>query len=209
MKLRRRTLAKLGLFLLVGAVVNVGVAWGCVHKVNSPPWPPPVSSTDMPAPSAWPIEWREGLPAPTKRTHKRRWLFDEDIVRGGAVRDAVISIQYSVGIPLRSMRWRFTYDMALRAPGGDRWAIVTGAWKLPDHTPLRPKFLPYSASPVGFAANSILFGALLAVATGIAHAIGRAHRRARGLCPRCKYPLADLPTCPECGEALRRKAAAG
>lgn len=39
----------------------------------------------------------------------------------------------------------------------------------------------------------------------------REHRLARGLCPRCRYPIAGLPagaiTCPECGEQIASRTA--
>lgn len=71
--------------------------------------------------------------------------------------------------------------------------------------------VPYGILPVGFLANSMVYGALVG---GLASGFMRWRRRLRldqGHCPRCRYDLQGLSgdssiTCPECGTHIRRTA---
>lgn len=62
--------------------------------------------------------------------------------------------------------------------------------------------IPLLPEPVGFAANTGVYGALWFAALTIPSGARRALRRRRGACPRCAYDLRGLAPatpCPECG----------
>ncbi len=64
---------------------------------------------------------------------------------------------------------------------------------------------PLARVRVGHAiVNSMLLGLPLVVVCLGARALKRARRRRRGLCVKCKYQVAGLATCPECGTAVRQ-----
>lgn len=50
-----------------------------------------------------------------------------------------------------------------------------------------------------FLANTVFWGAVVWVLIQIGLVARRVSRRRRCLCIRCRYPLRDLPRCPECG----------
>ncbi len=53
----------------------------------------------------------------------------------------------------------------------------------------------------GFLYNTLIYAAIPALVMTASHL--RAHRRRRqSRCPACGYPVAGLPTCPECGQAV-------
>jgi hypothetical protein len=58
--------------------------------------------------------------------------------------------------------------------------------------PLVPKW-------TGFATDSAVFGAFVLIVLTVFRASTIAYRAKRGACVRCRYPLGDLITCPECG----------
>jgi hypothetical protein len=220
---RRRTLAKIGLFLLAGAVVNVGVGWGClavesaVTYANGIGFERTTASWAYSKPPGWPA-------APVNRTARDapgvtwRWdTFVSEQPDGGASAGAGLgSVRHAIGVragvPFRSIQSIAFADESVGAAGpptGFPPFEYIGGWPLSSTEPWL--MAPYAVLPLGFAANTLVFALLLfAVVEAIRRGAGtlrRRLRRARGLCPRCKYAIADLPTCPECGETIRRKAA--
>ncbi|MFG0274198.1 MAG: hypothetical protein ACF8QF_03990 [Phycisphaerales bacterium] len=197
---RRRTLAKLGLFLLAGAVVNVGVAWACDW------WLPRARrghhgyGYEM----EWPMQTPSHWPAPTRRDWiGRAGKVHITYIAEGPENDwAEYGTQKSlIGWPVPSLAYRVTWEQSERTIDADQWRWVTGAVVLSRDDGLT--LLPYAIHWPGFVTNLIIFGTVAGAAKGIRRGAG-ALRRRRGLCPRCKYAVADLPTCPECGETIRR-----
>lgn len=61
-----------------------------------------------------------------------------------------------------------------------------------------PTYLPVAPQWPGFLINTLFYASLAwGFSTFIARLIKQSRVR-RGLCPKCKYELATLPTCPEC-----------
>jgi hypothetical protein len=59
--------------------------------------------------------------------------------------------------------------------------------------------IPVMVLPLGMAANAMIYAALFATGSLAWSKLSIARRGRRGLCTRCKYALADLDKCPECG----------
>lgn len=218
MKLRWRTIAKLGLFLLAGAMVNVGVAWGLFGvewrrtaesgiafykataaraSVGPAAWGEPVNQS---ANDAFGVTWRLDF-----------YVAESNSPAGNAAEPSVQSVlSVSAGLPMRSMRGLALAEAADQPAGRLAGSVISryvGAWPLDSSRDWL--MLPYAIVPLGFLVNTAVYAAALAlIGLGMRQA-RRSRRLTRGLCPRCKYPLADLPTCPECGETIRQKAAAG
>jgi hypothetical protein len=217
MKVRRRTLTKLGLFLLAGAVGNVGVAWGIA--LLTPSSQIRTGSIDrnedwlqrFDAFADWDVlvDHRVWTGFGVRQSqYSGRSLQKDDSGQDAYPMQHVLRSEY--GFPFRSMAWIVTSTNRAGLSYGSgplewRYAIVFGKWAnfLPNReAPLLPL-------PVAFTGNAAIYALALFTPLATIQLVQRTTRRARGLCPRCKYPLADLPTCPECGETIRRKVAEG
>ncbi|GAB5495759.1 MAG: hypothetical protein Phyf2KO_08390 [Phycisphaerales bacterium] len=68
--------------------------------------------------------------------------------------------------------------------------------------------LPLRVIPLGFAVNWVFWTAVVLLIGWAPGALRRRNRVSKGLCIRCKYELAGLTTCPECGTQSTPKPAA-
>ncbi len=221
----RKWTGRILVFLLLGAIVNVAVAWGIV-----------IAHGDVTCET---IEeyWRK-----TDRfrvrvyVHSRfgyRVVSDNDI---NAPLYALVAAMDSQGSPARYDGWLWwskerTWDgghIGVGWPAPALSATVTQEWGPIDepggrriHTLLRhgytrdkgrlprallyetiPMVFPYRPVWAGLTANSSLYAAVIAAAAICAGALKRAARLRRGLCPACAYPRGSSPVCTECGEPL-------
>ena len=71
----------------------------------------------------------------------------------------------------------------------------------------REWLLPYRPVPIGTAANTLFYAALLWLLIPGPFVLRRLVRVRRGLCPKCAYPMSESSVCSECGAELARKAA--
>lgn len=85
----------------------------------------------------------------------------------------------------------FTYFDCIKFKGR-----FLGAW--------RPR-LPLSPLPLGFIANTLIFGLLVYISSYSPGVVVRCTRSLRNRCPKCGYTLAGLTEarCPECGRAFK------
>ena len=67
-----------------------------------------------------------------------------------------------------------------------------------------PKALPLQPIWPGFAINTVFYAALFWLLFAAPFALRRRRRIRRGLCPKCAYPVGDSPVCTECGAAVTR-----
>jgi hypothetical protein len=205
--------------LLLGAIVNVAVAWGCAAWYPSAlyasfdSWYPTRGSIDtwnsMALPT-WPdaafvteLELGFGGEPPG-------WIllaYDQDPFPGT---DFPIRPSLSMSVTWEDYGWPMS---ALRAI---EWSESSGLGKLKvvktayvaverpsDNRPVR--WLPIRPIWPGFAINTlfyagILWGGWLLFAAPLA--VRRRRRIKRGLCPACAYPVGDSPVCTECGKQL-------
>ena len=214
----KRRLAKLVVLLLLGAVVNVAVAWGCIR------WSSSDASEFYRATKHDRTWWRRHAPA----------TFDgssSDVCKSdgfglvGTTRGAPEFFHEQInGMLTITPRWMVAQEMQIGWPfrtfSGERWTrshAMLGPPVIEHKTvytwaqPLGPallssndvqewKLLPLRPLLIGFALNTIFYAAILWMP--FAPFVLRRHiRRKRGHCIKCGYDLrGDFAAgCPECG----------
>jgi hypothetical protein len=199
---RKQLLLKLGVFLLLGVVVNVAVAWECTTFLN-----PELSllgeAVSEPevkiccarwSPSGWEIEdvSRFG----TAYRSFGRCVIEFVVVKGS---EALLIFSVSAGWPAYSCGWGARARTAqvdwISCWEVKWWALPWGQVRLP----LRPLW-------PGFAINTIFYAAVLWLLWFVPGKIRRFIRIRGHRCPTCGYQIAPGggigPVCSECGAAL-------
>ena len=212
-------------FLLLGAIVNIAVAWGCACRTETDDG----SAADIdtwlrPVPRDWPPRpdygWNFaglGLYVMIVDGHgpepDGHWVGDKYV---GPWSPALYRfVWFRSGLPLQSMHW-CVYDMMPEARGTlDHWPDRTHSLIESGLNPVPSllhewqwKFqrrLPVAILWPGFAINTIFYAAILWLLFAGPGMLRRRRRRLkRGLCPHCAYDLRgiDSPRCPECGAPI-------
>jgi hypothetical protein len=206
---RARKLAiRLAACAVIGAVVNVAIAWMASLWAFAPLEPARKIS-----PSTWPCAvpaaWGRGPSNIDEYTGTWVTSRDYDI-------DGVVGVwEARLGWPFRSLQGMTVNDDVAGVENGERVLAAGYNWSTPQsHSVsalpapewMQPDVNSLGAFPTqplwpGFALNSAFYGILASViwlSPGIAR---RRLRRARGRCPACGYDLKGAPaaTCPECG----------
>lgn len=214
---------RIALCLVLGAVINVGVAWGCAAwsprtvstytlldqifgvRAGPPPWArgaEMVMGGDLPDRGGFGFEeWNSWWGA--------RWLSSDDPKQVWPTHDYSRTASGSVrttgvGWPMLALRSESWSDSAtsLVDVGLIRGGIPIGP--VGQYAIDRRK-LPIMPIWFGFLVNTLLYGALMMTpfAPG---AIMRCRRVCRGRCRGCGYDVAGLAVCPECGSSQRHQA---
>ncbi len=202
----KRRLTKLVLFLLLGAIVNVAVAWGCASSLV---FGYGYASYESLAPETAKDRIVRALDIPVSAAHELQF-------NGGSYRSfgwTMLKIsprsrmasgglahyrleQRSAGWPYRSLSGEWYFDEA-RTPlaGRSRW-LVGGEDLL---MPMRPTW-------PGFVVDTVFYATLFWLLS-TSFALHRVIRRKRGRCIKCGYDLrgAEHDVCPECGHEVSAK----
>lgn len=208
----RRWVRRITIFLLLGAMVNVAVAWGIA--LNQPP--------------------ADGGPADFLYSHtdEPRWCFvtqraaGSEYVLAGRTTFADVSWKYA---PLTTPSWSMVAQKPVATPEDDDafwfetargwpWLSMAGRVRIAEDYSANesrfaallsqgdssslPRFLPLRPLLPGFGANSFVYGATLWAVVAGSLAGRRRYRTRRGLCPACGYPRGKSPVCTECGQPL-------
>ncbi len=190
-------------FLFLGMVVNVSIAWGLPRFARSPQVTRELSGDEVAA--FWsrrPAGFSTSRPVSEGKQMSRLGvsvrLFrssDDATLHLGApgqvpgVRRVMsccgVELQY--GVPFRSVYW-------------DAWQSPTLFVRKYD-VGIAGRYLPWHPIWPGFIANTLLYAAVLWLMICGLTAVRRIVRRQSGLCPACAYDLrhADHEACPECG----------
>jgi len=196
----RRT-RRIVIFLLLGAIVNVAVAWGCAM------WSP-ILSTDKDNDAAQLIESGFGYTRQSKlqfagprwmiagETSDGQFIFEYNPAADGP--STVVPERASCGWPLRGLVGSFRKSRndssvpdSIVIP--DRFRFLGARSRLPSQITWRE-----------FLINTVFYALLLWLLFAIPFALRRRLRLRRGHCPHCNYPFGDSPTCTECGRDLSR-----
>lgn len=199
-------------FLLLGAILNVAVAWGCVLCADNRTRDGGVfaqlelsvstvvstqsfgvrnlaSRNEVPVCTAF---LSEAEAAGEERNQRWRSEGPSTLTRAGWPLLALEGWELHPGFPSErawlydrkeNLRWGWTWESGVRVPGG------------PPMLPLKPRLLP-------FFANTAFYGMLAWMLSTAIASVRRGFRTRRGLCPACGYPRGTSPVCTECGEAL-------
>ncbi len=208
----KRRLLIIAIFLLLGVVVNVAVAWGCVVLAKTST---PLSLIDEDAgwprdvPDHWPprCDIHEGS-ALALHVYGSRAIEDIAPVSEGAMQGAsratvYFIYVYRVGWPLYTLQWEHSGEGVLATTGSDNFAswlvgnappvFFLRAWR---RFPIRP------TTWLAIATNTLFYATLLWLVLHGPFALRRFLRLRRGLCPKCAYPMGESAVCTECGKPL-------
>jgi hypothetical protein len=186
--MKRRMVFKLLVFLLLGAIINVAVAWGGVAfhqgRFESPILQPEFAAKYLP--STWmlrDVKW--------VRSQSALMTIDYGI-------NLSLTIENPDSVTIRNQGWPFrclhgceVENQALRnltciRIEGQTYFLSTGIQKS------------------GFAINTIFYAAILWMIFVMPFAIRRRRRNKRGVCVQCAYPVGTNEKCTECGTAGAR-----
>ena len=184
------------IFLLLGAVVNVAVAWGGLWTISGSQW------------QALPLDEQERLWSqfaqpgwPSCDGLGRRWI--------GAIATADVAFgetnsrntSYAVGRYRRGWPFRTLQGYQLWTPSGKSQVKGVEFHTRGSDGTFRFFFVPLQPLWGGFAINTVFYAALLWPLIWGPFALRKHIRRKRGLCVVCGYDLrGNLPAgCPECG----------
>ena len=207
MKLRA---LKLLLLLLAGAIINVGVAWGCAFQEH------PERTDGFYTNAGWCfIHWVQN--GRVRRCYARypfadvAWEERPDLSPPWAstsreldepAHERAMWVEDAAGWPLLSVVGR------CRLRPQSLWVESTRHALLLEPTmPVSPKMvmLPYWPIWPGFAINTIFYAAVLWVLFAVPGRVRRWRRIKRGQCASCGYSLRGTPhneKCPECGAGV-------
>ncbi|MBL1217557.1 MAG: hypothetical protein D8M59_08675 [Planctomycetes bacterium] len=205
----RRSLCTAVIFLILGAIVNVAVAWGCVL------WSSPRDMIRGP----WPTPLPEGWTEPDSDSIGQQGFGIQcmwGVVAVPVDRDTHGSTGTSLcawlaGWPCHSlfMDRHFPmfagdlYDLGnFSAPTQFQDGITIPGWFQSRSSAV---CLPTRPLWSGFAADTLLYAVVLWLLIARPFHLRRWRRIRRGLCENCGYPIGTSPVCTECGEKVEPK----
>jgi len=188
--------------LLVGAVMNVAVAWGfaILHQyINNQHLVLPTGWTIVPnAASDRTSEWRRYSNEPRDfGVFAGASVFEEFEPLGSDRANVTALWRYSAGWPCLSMQGDLKITNTMQV--GSIWpSIAIGSGF--------PWLLPMELRPTGFLINTVFCAAVCWVLFAGPFALRRRMRRRlrlrRGQCPACAYPIGQNTVCTECGAGV-------
>lgn len=183
---------RVAMWLLVGAAINIAVAWGLAAFMVPPEWRYHHTTGRWPTPTtvqaASPFVWsRAILPA---------WWGRQECVTEDVPAPSRTTLIEKFGVPMRSMQmqWHVT---------GPTSADEHGMWELPSTAGGPARYLPLLPLWPGFLLCTAWY-AMIAWALYRSPSAIRRWRRRLGCCTTCGYSLtglSPLAPCPECGAA--------
>ncbi|MCI0348785.1 MAG: hypothetical protein L0Z53_05110 [Acidobacteriales bacterium] len=177
-------IAKLVVFVLLGAIGNVAVAWGCwlhEHEAMARILRTPVSRT---------VQYRAPVMLLPSRSEAK-------------------TIAIDMRLPTRS-GWPCSCLAAfVMEYHNGKFVRTSGIWQAGIQVPARSfgltgdnLTLPVQPTWPGFVINTLFYAAILWLLFAAPFALRRWRRIKRGLCPACAYPVGESAACTECGKPV-------
>ena len=213
----KRYLIAIAIFLLVGALLNVCIAWA-LQLWGKQPIPDPEN-----------ISGHLGTLGPSERSSWARasgqgWPERPNVVWvqefvGGRFTDLfaqspeVDSTGLTEDEHLELIRTQFSYTVEIvergwpaRTVSMERWYEFhypgPFQWQCNGY-PVAGRYIPIRLLWGGFVANTVVYAAFFAAAVAAPFLAVRFLRARRGCCLNCGYPVGDSSQCPECGQPVR------
>ncbi len=181
----KRPLLIIAVCLLLGAVVNVAVAWGCARWPRYANWISPDEDLQV---------------LPSSR-------LDVDIDMLWESRALGVEIRVFVGMDSNQREVHGTHVLSglpARSMSGETWdAGQRPKWLNPRAMFVGRGLIPFRPLWPGFAVNTLFYATALWLLIPGPFVLRRFLRLRRGLCPKCAYPMGESAVCSECGGALR------
>ncbi|RNC81983.1 MAG: hypothetical protein ED559_09430 [Phycisphaera sp.] len=215
----KRVALTISIYALIGAGLNVLVAWACetfARESLEVTYDKPSDPLLMPGlhdpPEGWDVRtWVEieGFGVRAAWISEMPWVGS----RIGMIEGSQNRLQMTThsGWPMccltRRAYWNTTTSK--QYPGSVWHTGFESPWQGLMAGNYRGKRLPVRPMPIRFAANSLFWGL---IAWGLLRGITlyrRNRRIRRGLCGRCAYELGSIETCPECGTAAPARTMTG
>ncbi|MCI0629268.1 MAG: hypothetical protein L0Y44_01275 [Phycisphaerales bacterium] len=191
----QRTIARIVMFVIAGAIVNVAVAWACLQRdvggdaerftVETPDEAMQHGITTLSNPASgvgyriFGISRQSQIGRRADHVSGFTWIADSTWDE--------IGVETRSGFPVYSC-----YSWLTKK----NWN-PTGNFPPSTIRPLWP----------GFLINTFFYATILWLLLFIPESMRRALRRRRSLCPQCAYPIGDFTICTECGATLHHTTA--
>ena len=196
----KRRLTKLVAFLLLGAIINVAVAWGCATILR----PRPLTHDNLSRAQCIP------LIANYFNMQPEGSFFSGHINQGVSYKrqfasrsasdpwDYKLVVRIETGWPVRSLAGAYLSDRNDQAMGSWFTTAIINPWLADNEQAFN--FIPYRPMWPGFGLNTLLYAAILWIPLA-PFALRHVLRRRRGACLQCGYDLRATSRrgCPECG----------
>ena len=218
----KRWIAKLVLFLALGAILNVAVAWGCAQLTPGPLIKQELRDSDL---SIWRVQMRTGWPSePYHRLGATAFGIRYEVMSGridfantsappGWLKG--IYKEWRVGWPLPCLARHTWLSFGNNIPSGYGFAAgqdERGLVVLPQDgmfAGFRERRLPIEPVWLGLIVNTLIYSAALWLLTLGPFTARRMIRQKRGCCIKCGYDLrgnsgGEGEVCPECGVSVTR-----
>jgi hypothetical protein len=229
----RKIITRVIVFLLLGAIVNVAVAWGCAYWLSPPTdlrsvW---IGFVPLDVPVWQCIGWQrtgtarvmsrpfEDADADVRDIHaimKSMPLSDDPVPDWSRIvetrfhpriNNPRVLVEDARGWPLMAMMCEFgrsSYLLDVLGVQVERYSGIA----LPDGTADimdgdRHRALPLRPIWPGFAINALFYAGILWLLFVAPFALRRRRRIKRGLCPACAYPVGNSDVCTECGKPVK------
>ena len=219
----RRWIVRGVVFVLLGAVVNVAVAWGCATFLADARngWEMHSGATRLESGAVWGIRRRErpgylkmdchvGSPA---QQWDARWQAARSLIEHWSrVPNDPSSFsdwdEQASGWPMLSFwsrleivdyRHNFVSTDARVLPHDklEKGIYVDARWIS------KQAILPFGPIWHGVIVNTLFYAAVVVLLYGLLHSLRRRRRVRKGLCAKCAYPVGSSDVCTECGHPVR------
>jgi hypothetical protein len=205
--------------LVLGAVLNVGVAFGLsiLYSIRHPVsrwmligWPqtnlglgdPPMPNWPFPPQDTW-----DRQPSRENYVDDQRSWYREAYAMGSVDGQPGLMCEqaaFQIGFPFRCLSLQREREIPASAPrdrllSASMNGLRTGVVLHGVVGSRRPLIIPVWPRPGAFIAGVACYGLAVAAATGAMRSVKRGRRSRRTQCTECAYQLDSLRICPECG----------